>query len=69
MKQLRKAKTQPTQWVIQAHTLRKQQQPVEICATLKFEAKRHKSDRTTVSPKYFEKLNIPTSSLQNGGVA
>ena len=69
MKQLQKAKNQPTKWVIQAYTLRSQQQTVEICATLKFEAKRHKSDRTTVSPKDFEKLNIHTSSLQNGGVA
>ena len=69
MKQLQKAKTQPTKWVSQAHTLRKQQQTTEICATLKFEAKRHESDRTHRSPKDFEKLNIDTSSLQNGGVA
>ena len=68
MQQLQKAKTQP-KWVVQTKTLRSNQQTVEICATLKFEAKRHESDRTHRSPKDFEKLNIDTSSLQNGGVA
>ncbi|AFZ15538.1 hypothetical protein Cri9333_4764 (plasmid) [Crinalium epipsammum PCC 9333] len=68
MQQLPKAKTQPTKWVIQAQTLRKQQQTAEICATLKFEAKRQLGDRVPVSPQDFSKLNIHTS-LQNGGVA
>ncbi|AFZ15610.1 hypothetical protein Cri9333_4844 (plasmid) [Crinalium epipsammum PCC 9333] len=67
MQQLPKAKTQPTKWVIQAYTLRKQQQTAETCATLKFEAKRQLGDRTPVSLKDFEKLNNYTSSLPNGG--
>ncbi len=53
----------------QADTLSSQQQTAETCATLKLEAKRQLGDRTRVSPKDFEKLNIHTSSLQNGGVA
>ncbi|AFZ15485.1 hypothetical protein Cri9333_4706 (plasmid) [Crinalium epipsammum PCC 9333] len=58
MKQLRKVATQPAKWVSQAHTLSSQQQTTEICATLKFEAKRQLGDRVPVSPKDFEKLNI-----------
>ena len=66
MKQPPQADTPHNKWVIQAHTLSSFQQTAEIYATLKFEAKRE-GDRTTVSPKDFEKLNNYTSSLQNGG--
>jgi len=67
VKQPPKADTPHSKWVVQADTLRKQQQTTEICATLKFEAKCYEGDHTTVSPEVFEKLNIHTSSLQNGG--